>query len=468
MEPLEPSGSAPSADSSDRFATNFATNASVVAPAASSIWRSAASILGTRAIDLPCRYGFHLLVAWKLGLVPAGAFYIGFSFLTLAAGLGRLGVDRALTREVARAMAEGRAAQARAVTVRGLLIIGGLSTASAALMAGLAPVFAAHLLGNAALARPIMLGAGTIVPLCLSAGIAGALAGLGRISTSQMIYSWLWPGLFCLLAIGIPLTLDRAMILIVVATTMTAMIAAALLWRLFPAPSLATAKVATRRELMTLSLSLFTTEIIQLLMAALPALVLGATVDEAAVGAYALAWRVSLIFNLLVVAIAAMASPRYAAHWVHGDTPAIRRTAADSVALVLGTGLVPLVVLAIGAPWILALFGHGFDSGTTTLRLLLLGQFVLMITATTPELLGMTGHERAISRANTWSGVIFVPALYGLSRWFGADGAALATVVVAVVNASAASLLARRWLGFSPAGAFLSRFAGRRKASRDR
>ncbi len=467
-----------------------------------SLWRSAAGILGTRAIDLPCRYGFHLLVAWKLGLLPAGAFYIAFSFLTLAAGLGRLGVDRALTREVARARAEGRAAQSRAVIARGLSIIAGLSALSAAAMGLLAPVLADRLLGNPALARPILLGATTIIPLCLSAGIAGALAGLDRVSLSQMVYSWLWPGLFCLLAIAIPLTLDRAMMLIIVAMTLAALIAAVVLWRLLPhsprrgegghaphgggnvrpgtsppgrpepiVPSTTPQAVplpmpVRARALMALGWSLFTTEIIQLLMAALPALVLGATVSEAAVGAYALAWRVSLIFNLLVVAIAAMASPRYVAHSVRGDGRAMRQTAAQSVGLVLGAGLLPLIALAIGAPWILALFGRGFDSGTSVLRLLLLGQLVLMVTATTPELLGMTGHERAMSRANAWSIAIFVPALYGLSRWLGADGAALATVIVALINAGAASVLARKWLGFTPIGALLTRLGGQRRPVR--
>ena len=67
---------------------------------------------GLRMIDLPCRYGMHVLVALKMPLGDVGAFYIVFGLVTLAAGFGRLGIDRATTREMARQMAQGNSASA--------------------------------------------------------------------------------------------------------------------------------------------------------------------------------------------------------------------------------------------------------------------------------------------------------------------------------------------------------------------
>jgi O-antigen/teichoic acid export membrane protein len=208
--------------------------------------------------------------------------------------------------------------------------------------------------------------------------------------------------------------------------------------------------------LLPLGWSLFTSELVQLLTSALPALVLGAVASQAAVGAYALAWRLSLILNLLITAIAAMVTPRFVDHAVREDFEGLRKTAAHAIAIVLAVGAVPLIVIAVAAPELLALFGKGFDAGTVTLRLLLLSQLVLMLTATTPELLGMTGHERAMRSANTWSIVIFVPLLYALSLRLDANGAALATIAFAMINAGAATLLAHKWLGFTPLGALLA------------
>ena len=423
-----------------------------------SIWRAAAATIGTRAIDIPSRYGFHILVAWKLGLVDAGAFYIVFSVLTLAAGAGRLGIDRAMTREVARALAVGDAPQARAAILRGIVIVAGLSLAAGAVMALLAPLLAERLFHNPRLTMPLVLAAIAIVPMCLSAAAGGALAGLHRVALSQMIYSWLWPGLFCLLALPLALTLQNAFLLIIAANVVCAVVAFVLLARFQPRASDRTS--ASAPPLMGLGWSLFTSEIVQLLLAALPGLVLGIVASEAVVGAYAMAWRLALVLNLLVVAVAAMASPRFADCGARGDTAGLRRTAALSLGIVLALGLPVLAILLIGAPWFLALFGQGFESGATAMRVLLLGQAWLMFTATAPELLGMTGHEKAVKGINLAAILIYAPVLVVLSWWLGGTGAGLANLIAAIVSGGGAMLLARRLLGFSPPGALLATARG--------
>jgi len=113
-------------------------------------------------------------------------------------------------------------------------------------------------------------------------------------------------------------------------------------------------------------------------------------------------------------------------------------------------------VLAVGAPWLLALFGKGFASGTAELRLLLLGQAVLMLGATTPELLGMTGHERAMQHLNTLAIAAYTPLLCLLAWLWEGEGAALANLFAALVSGAGALWLARRWLGFTPPGALLA------------
>jgi O-antigen/teichoic acid export membrane protein len=293
-----------------------------------------------------------------------------------------------------------------------------------------------------------------IVPLCISGGAAGALAGLHRIAVSQMVYSWLWPALFCVFALVLPLTLNLALILIVIATTLAALLSLILLARYRPRVPQGVREPSP--PLFALGWSLFTTEIVQLLLAALPGLVLGIFAGEAEVGAFAMAWRLALVLNLLVVAVAAMASPRFAHCSAQGDDAGLRRTAAQSLGLVLAMGLVPLVILAVGAPWLLSLFGKGFASGTAELRLLLLGQAVLMIAATAPELLGMTGHEKAMRHINVAAILVYTPTLFALSWLMGGEGAALANLVAALVSGGGSLWLVHRWFGFTPPGALLA------------
>ncbi|MCT2399911.1 lipopolysaccharide biosynthesis protein [Novosphingobium mangrovi (ex Huang et al. 2023)] len=426
------------------------------------MWQSAVGALGSRAIDIPSRYGFHLIVAGKLGLVAAGAFYIVFSVITLVAGAGRLGVDRAMTREVARALARDEPARARRTIRNGMARVACLSALVACLMAALSGTIADRVFDNPALVWPLVLGAATIVPLCLSAAAGGALAGLHRIALSQMIYSWLWPALFCLCALPLSLDLNGIMLLLFGATSVAALVSFGLLLWFLPARSAEAESGMPTANLMTLGWSLFTTEIVQLLNAAMPALVLGVLSTQAAVGEYAMAWRLALILNLLVVAIAAMASPRFADQSARGDIEGLRATAAGSVGLVLALGLGPLVVLWIGAPVFLGLFGEGFVAATTTMRILLVGQFVLMLAAGSPELLGMSGHERTMQRINNLAIVLYLPALAGLAWTMSAEGAAVASILIAAVTAFGAVRLGVRYFGFVPVVALVRSLQSRR------
>ena len=442
---------------------------SVAVAATPPFWRSAIGTIGARAIDLPSRYGFHLLVAARLGLVDAGAFYIIFSMLTLAAGAGRLGVDRAITREVARALARGDNASARRTIGRGLAMIAAFATLTALTLILARPLLAKLLFDRPGLELPLLYAALATIPLCLSAGAAGALAGFHRVSASQMIYSWLWPGLFCLVALAVPMTLASAMLILLAATSIAALLSFLLLGRIMLQNRAQDGAAAASPPLLGLGWSLFTTEIVQLLMSALPALVLGLVADEAAVGAFAMAWRLALVLNLLVVAVAATVSPRFAHQAVQNDLAALRRTAIQALGLVLGLGLLPMLILFVAAPHLLALFGGGFVAGTTAMRILLLGQLILMMSAGTPEMLGMTGHERDMQRVNNVAILIFVPVLVLLAWVMRAEGAAIATVLVSLITAAGSTLFCRRHFGFVPLVSLLRHAVdrhGRRQTAR--
>ncbi|MGK2908458.1 MAG: oligosaccharide flippase family protein [Sphingobium sp.] len=415
--------------------------------------RAAFVTLGSRLLDLPSRYGFHLIVAFRLGVLDAGLFYIVFSVLTLAAGAGRLGIDRALTREVARAMAQHAPNSARAIIGDGVRTILFLCIGATLLMLLIADPVARHLIGNAALARPLMIGALSIPPLCLSVVAGGALLGLMRVGFSQAIYSWLWPAIFCLCALVVPLTVTSALWLLLAATSINAVIGFVLLALMLPKAD-AAAPSGARVPLFGLGWSLFTTEIVQLLLASAPTLTLGIVTSEKEVGYFALAWRVALILNLVVSAVAAMVSPRFARAHTQGNRSELMAISAQALAIVFALGAPPLIVLLAGARPILEIFGAGYGDGATTLRILLLGQFVAMLSAGAPELLGMTGHGSILRRINLVAALCLGLSLALLTPLFGANGAAWATVTTAIAIALGANIAIRHYLQFLPLRAF--------------
>ena len=412
----------------------------------SGLLRGSLVSVGVRLLDLPSRYGFHLLVAARLGVAQTGDFYIVFSLMTLLAGLGRLGIDRAMTRQVAVARAEGRPGDVRRILGRGYLQIACASVLVAALLALAAHPLAGPVLGKPELAWPIMLGSLSIVPQNLSTAAAGGLAGLKRVGFSQMIYSWLWPALFCgltwLTAGGIADT-----VLLIAFCFAAAAIAGSLLMLRFADAS---APGAPPPPLLRPGLSLFTLELTQLAIASAPALILGMVADSARVGLFALAWRIALLTNVLITGVASMASPAFAELHAAGDRPGLARAAGHAVKLGLGLTVGPVLAMLAAPALLLGLLGQGFSDGALTLRILALGQLGAACFTALPELLGMTGHLADLRRVNLAALLVLLAGCALLSPLWYNDGAALAAALAILVNGAGAAMAARRTLGIVP------------------
>ncbi|VVE58471.1 membrane protein [Pandoraea iniqua] len=437
-----------------------------------SMIRGSVISLGVRLLDLPSRYGFHLLIAAALGVVETGNFYIVFSTMVALAGFGRLGVDQALTRQLAMDVASGQFGAVRPTIRRALSLVVLTSVAVSVLLAAGAALFADDILRKPGLALPLMLGALSFVPQNLGAAVAGALAGLQRVGFSQMIYSWLWPAIFCVAVIPLVvtdhLTVINALILIAASFTLTAIVGAVLLRRFLrdvPKQTMTsdTAPAAPHpaaKGLLKTGLSLFSLELTKLLITSAPAIVLGIVASSRETGLFALAWRLALVVNLLISGVTGMAAPRFASLYARHDTPGLERSAAQAIGLVLCLALPVTVAMLVIPQHLLGLFGHGYDDGATALRVLALGQIAAACFTAMPELLGMTAHTRALMRINAVSVVVLLAGLALLAPSGGSVGASAAVSLAIAVNGAAATWAAHRLLGVSPLAALRRWVAG--------
>uniref|UniRef100_A0A0H3WUE8 Polysaccharide biosynthesis protein C-terminal domain-containing protein n=2 Tax=Pandoraea faecigallinarum TaxID=656179 RepID=A0A0H3WUE8_9BURK len=423
--------------------------------------RGSAISLGVRLLDLPSRYGFHLLIAAALGVVETGNFYIVFSTMVALAGFGRLGIDQALTRQLAMDVASGQYGAVRPAIRRALWHVFLASAAISILLAGGAALFANDILRKPALVVPLMLGALSFVPQNLGAAMAGALAGLQRVGFSQMIYSWLWPAIFCVAATPLAatgrLTVANTLVLTAASFTVAAIVGAVLLRRsLREVPhrgahdTAAEPGYAAVLGLLKSGLSLFSLELTKLLITSAPAIVLGIVASSRETGLFALAWRLALVVNILISGVTGMAAPRFASLYARQDIAALERSAAQAIGLVLCLALPVTLGMLIVPQFLLGLFGHGFDDGASALRVLALGQITAACFTAMPELLGMTAHTRALMRVNAASVVVLLAGLAVLAPMGGSTGASVAASLAIAVNGAAAAWAARRLLGVSP------------------
>lgn len=447
------------------------------APASSgaSIVRGSLISLGVRLLDLPSRYGFHLLVAAALGVIQTGNFYIVFSTMVALAGFGRLGIDQALTRQIAMDMASGRAHAVRPAIRRALTLVVLASVTVSVLLAASAALLAQHVLKKPELAGPLVLGALAFVPQNVGGALAGALAGLQRVGLSQMIYSWLWPAIFCVVAIPLELaggmTVAHALMLIAASFALAALVGAVLLKRALAAvPAAAPAAVPAigasandAPHLVKPGLSLFALEFTKLLITSAPAIVLGIVATSRETGLFALAWRLALVVNLLISGVTGMAAPRFASLYARRDLEGLQRSAAQAVGIVLCLALPFTVCMLLFPERLLALFGAGYGAGAAALRVLAIGQLAAACFTAMPELLGMTAHTSVLYRINFCSVAVLLIGLAVLAPLGGSVGAAAAASLAVAVNGAIAAWAAHRLLGVAPLAALWGKLSARVK-----
>ncbi|WP_322034095.1 lipopolysaccharide biosynthesis protein [Paraburkholderia sp. J76] len=426
-------------------------------PHGSSMIRGSLVSLGVRLLDLPSRYGFHLLIAAMLGVVRTGDFYIVFSTMVALAGFGRLGIDQALTRQIAMDLAAGEPHAVRPAVRRALWLVLLASTAISVALGASAFVFAHDVLKKPELALPLALGALSFIPQNLGAAIAGALAGLQRVGCSQMIYSWLWPAIFC--AVAIPLGLTRGMsvastlMLIAASFTLTALAGAFLLKRFLrdlPAGSAGSRPPAGSPRFLKAGLPLFTLEFTKLLITSAPAIVLGIVASSRETGLFALAWRLALVINLLISGVTGMAAPKFASLFARNDRHGLDKSAAQAAGLVLCLALPAALCMLLFPEHLLRLFGPGFGGGAAALRVLALGQIAAACFTAMPELLGMTAHTSVLYRINLYSVAVLLVGLAVLTPIGGSVGAAAAASLAVAANGALAAWAAHRLLGVLP------------------
>ncbi len=419
-----------------------------------SIVRGSLISLGVRLLDLPSRYGFHLLVAAALGVVETGNFYIVFSTMVALAGFGRLGIDQALTRQIAMDVASGRHAAVRSAIRRALGCVLLASAAISALLASGAAAFATHVLHKPALAVPLMLGALAFVPQNAGAVFAGALAGLQRVGCSQMIYSWLWPAIFCAAAVPVvmagAMTVTHALLLMTASFALAALAGAFLLKRFLEAVPRTGESSCEPPRLLKPGLSLFTLEFTKLLITSAPAIVLGIVASSREAGLFALAWRLALVVNLLISGVTGMAAPRFASLFARHDRDGLQRSAAQATGIVLALALPFTLCMLLVPEHVLTIFGHGYGAGAAALRVLALGQLAAACFTAMPELLGMTAHTSVLYRINVGSVAVLLLGLAAMAPGGGSVGAAAAASLAVAVNGALAAWAARKLLGVSP------------------
>jgi O-antigen/teichoic acid export membrane protein len=148
--------------------------------------------------------GFNVLLARLLGAEGTGIYYLALTVTSIAAVVGRVGLDNALLRFTAANAAQGNWAKVAGVYRNGLRIVAIASTTVTVLMVGSATWIAQAIFSEPDLAGPLRLMALAILPAGLLAVHAESLRGLKRIQDAMVARSVGVPvvSVLCLAVLG--------------------------------------------------------------------------------------------------------------------------------------------------------------------------------------------------------------------------------------------------------------------------
>lgn len=205
------------------------------------------------------------------------------------------------------------------------------------------------------------------------------------------------------------------------------------------------------RHWAVVSLPIFLVEGFFFLLTNADVLMVGRFLPPADVAVYYAAVKTLALVHFVYFAVKAGVAQRYAAYIHSGERQALARFARETVSWTFWPSLaMGAVVLVLGKP-VLMLFGPGFDAGYPLLFLLVGALVARAAVGPAESLLTMSGHQNACAAVYALTLAINVGLNVVLIPMIGLWGAAVATAIAMLFEASVLSLVVWRRLGIAMA-----------------
>jgi O-antigen/teichoic acid export membrane protein len=171
---------------------------------------------------------------------------------------------------------------------------------------------------------------------------------------------------------------------------------------------------------------------------------------------FSVAQRISMLTSFVLIAINLVAAPRFAASAKLGKTEELRSTSlfCSRMMIIMATPVV--VFMYFFAEFLMGFFGEEYIQAAHLLQILIVGQFINVITGSVGYLLNMTGHEKDMRNVVFFSGPLALVLGMVLTPIYGATGAAIATAIALASQNLLAVYMVKKRLGFNTLNVFKS------------
>jgi O-antigen/teichoic acid export membrane protein len=146
-------------------------------------------------------------------------------------------------------------------------------------------------------------------------------------------------------------------------------------------------------------------------------------------GVYAAAAKVALLAIFALEALNTIVAPTLSKLFYEGDLDAVRRVVRNAARVTLFASLAATLALELAGSRSLTVFGAGYAGGMLALQILLVGQVINASTGPVTYLMAATGHQKLAAVAQALSTGVFFIAVIPLTETWGIAGTALAVTL---------------------------------------
>jgi O-antigen/teichoic acid export membrane protein len=202
-------------------------------------------------------------------------------------------------------------------------------------------------------------------------------------------------------------------------------------------------------ELIVSAKSLFLVMLMGMLVQYSGQMISGIYLTATDVAHFSVAQRISMLTSFVLIAVNLVAAPRFAASAKLGKTEELRTTSlfCSRIMIIMATPVV--VFMFFFAEFLMGLFGGEYIQEAHLLKILIVGQFINVITGSVSYLLNMTGHEKDMRNVVFFSGPLALGLGLFLTPLYGTTGAAIATAIALASQNLIAVYMVKKRLGFN-------------------
>jgi O-antigen/teichoic acid export membrane protein len=179
-------------------------------------------------------------------------------------------------------------------------------------------------------------------------------------------------------------------------------------------------------------------------------LLLGYWTEPEQVGIYSAAFQTASILILTLGAMESIATPLFSHSVARDDYVELARLYKTVLRWSLSVALPLFLVMTLFAKEVISVFGSDFESGALSLSILAFGQIINAATASTHNVLVLTGHSRMVMWNSIGVGILQIGVHMLLIPRFGMLGAAVGTTSAIVAINGVRLLQSHRILGLQP------------------